>query len=35
MPTIHNHKKFLEEFDPTNIDKLMVRKKFDFSEFSD
>lgn len=35
MPTIHNHKKFLEEFDPTNIDKLMVRKTFDFSEFSD
>lgn len=35
MPTTHNHKKILEEFDPTKIEKMMGRKKLDFSELSE
>lgn len=32
MPTTHNHKKFLEEFDPIKINKLVEHKSFDYSE---
>lgn len=35
MPTTHNHKKFIEEFDPLKIEKLIGRNKFDFSEFTE